>query len=155
MIFGKDDDAIKRFEANMPLPEIKARNFNQSKPLHLSKVAIVTTAALHPVGARGFELGDNDFHYETLPSHARDLSLGHYSVNFDRGGFAADINVVYPIDRLHEFAEDLTIGEVAGNHYSFAGNQSETVSDIRMDSGPDCAQKMLNEGVDIVLLTGT
>ena len=88
----------------MPLPDIKSRHFNQPKSLHLSKVAIVTTAALHREGSHGFELGDSDFHYEILPAHARDISLGHHSVNFDRGGFAADINVVYPIDRLHEFS---------------------------------------------------
>ena len=154
-IFGKDEDAIKRFGASMPLPEIQGGSFNQPKPLHLSKVAIVTTAALHPIGKQGFELGDGDSHYEILSSHARDFSLGHYSVNFDRGGFAADINVVYPIDRLHELAEERIIGEVAANHYSFAGNQSETVSEIRLDSGPNCAKQLLKEGVDIILLTGT
>ena len=116
-IFGKDEEAIKRFEASMPLPDIKSRHFNQPKSLHLSKVAIVTTAALHREGSHGFELGDSDFHYEILPAHARDISLGHHSVNFDRGGFAADINVVYPIDRLHEFSDDRVIGEVAENHY--------------------------------------
>ncbi len=154
-IFGKDEEAIKRFEDSMPLPDIKSRHFNQPKSLHLSKVAIVTTAALHREGSHGFELGNSDFHYEILPAHARDISLGHHSVNFDRGGFAADINVVYPIDRLNEFSEDLVIGEVAENHYSFAGNQSSTVSEIRLDSGPNCAQELLKEGVDVVLLTGT
>jgi len=81
--------------------------------------------------------------------------LGHHSANFDRGGFAADINVVYPIDRLHELADNGVIGSVAENHYAFAGNQSDTVSEIRLDSGPRCANEMLNEDVDVVLLTGT
>lgn len=139
----------------MPVPEFAETSFNVPKPLNLAKVAIVTTAALHREGGDGYALGDSDFHYETLPRHARDLSLGHHSVNFDRGGFAADINVVYPIDRLQELAENGTIGDVADNHYSFAGNQSETVSEIRLDSGPLCAKEMLNEGVDVVLLTGT
>ena len=76
------------------------------------------------------------------------------TVNFD-SGFAADINVVFPIDRLEELAEDAVIGDVADNHYAFAGNQSVTVSEIRLDSGPHCAREMLDEGVDVVLLTGT
>ena len=42
--------------------------------------------------------------------------LGHHSVNFDRGGFAADLNVVYPIDRLEEMAAGGVIGDVADNH---------------------------------------
>ncbi len=154
-VFGKDETAVRKFGAGMPVPEFGETSFNEPKPLNLAKVAIVTTAALHREGGDGFELGDSDFHFETLPSHARDLTLGHHSVNFDRGGFAADINVVYPIDRLQELSENAIIGEVAENHYAFAGNQSETVSEIRLDSGPLCAKEMLKEGVDVVLLTGT
>ena len=103
----------------------------------------------------GFKLGDSDYHYETFSRVARDLKLGHHSVNFDRGGFAADINVVYPIDRLEELLEEGVIGDVASNHYSFAGNQPATLSEIRLDSGPSCAREMIKEDVDIVLLTGT
>ena len=154
-IFGKDEAAIQKFAATMPVPEFRKGRFTKPGPLNFAKVAIVTTAALHREGADGFELGDSDYHYETLPRQARDLALGHHSVNFDRGGFAADINVVDPIDRLHEMAEDGIIGSVAENHYAFAGNQSETVSEIRLDSGPLCAEEMLSEGVDVVIPTGT
>ena len=154
-VFGKDEAAIKKFAASVPVPEFDETSFNKPKSLNQSKVAIVTTAALHREGGDGFELGDSDFHYEALPRDARDLTLGHHSVNFDRGGFAADINVVFPIDRLEELAGKSIIDDVAENHYAFAGNQSETVSEIRLDSGPLCAKEMLKEGVDVVLLTGT
>ncbi|MAV24520.1 MAG: hypothetical protein CMQ05_00175 [Gammaproteobacteria bacterium] len=154
-VFGKDEVTQAKFAASMALPEFESPSFTQPKSLGDAKVAIVTTAALHREGADGFELGDDDYHYETLPRDARDLAIGHHSVNFDRGGFAADINVVYPIDRLEEMAANGTIGAVAENHYTFAGNQSDTVSEIRLDSGPLCAKTMLDEGVDIVLLTGT
>jgi D-proline reductase (dithiol) PrdB len=139
----------------MPVPEFEETHFVTSKPLSQAKVAIVTTAGLHRENMPGFEIGDSDFHYETLARHIRDLQLGHHSVNFDRGGFAADFNVVYPIDRLEELAIAGVIGAVAENHYAFAGNQSATVSEIRLDSGPHCAGKMLAENVDVVLLTGT
>jgi D-proline reductase (dithiol) PrdB len=153
-VFGKDREAFGKFAAGMALPELDGCSFNTPKTLADAKVAIVTTAALHRAGG-GFELGDSDYHFETLPRDARDLKLGHHSVNFDRGGFAADINVVYPIDRLNELAQDGVIGGVARHHYSFAGNQSDGVTEIRLDSGPQCAQEMLNEQVDVVLLTGT
>ena len=153
-VFGKDRDAFDKFAGGMALPEFDRCSFNAPRTLANAKVAIVTTAALHREGG-GFELGDSDYHFETLPRDARDLKLGHHSVNFDRGGFAADINVVYPIDRLNELAEDGIIGAVAKHHYSFAGNQSDGVTEIRLDSGPQCAQELLNEQVDVVLLTGT
>tara|TARA_B100000700_G_scaffold314024_1_gene399996 strand:- start:358 stop:828 length:471 start_codon:yes stop_codon:yes gene_type:complete len=154
-VFGKDRGAVGKFAETMPVPTFSENRFNTSKPLNEAKVALVTTAALYREGGDGFELGDSDSHYEVLPREVRDLALGHASVNFDRGGFAADINVVYPIDRLREFAETGIIGKVAENHYSFAGNQSDTVSEIRFDSGPLCAKEMLKEEVDVVLLTGT
>jgi D-proline reductase (dithiol) PrdB len=68
---------------------------------------------------RALKLVIVDFHYETLARDSRDLKLGHHSVNFDRGGFAADLNVVYPIDRLEELAVEGVIGAVAENHYAF------------------------------------
>jgi D-proline reductase (dithiol) PrdB len=154
-IFGKDEVAMQKFSATLPLPEFDEDNFNRPKSLQFAKVAIVTTAALYRTGRDGFKLGDSDFHYETFSRLARDLKLGHHSVNFDRGGFAADINVVYPIDRLEELLEEGVIGDVADNHYSFAGNQPATLSEIRLDSGPSCAREMIKEDVDIVLLTGT
>jgi len=154
-VFGKDELAMRKFASSMPVPEFEETRFVEPKPLSHAKVAIVTTAALHRESAPGFQIGDSDFHYETLPRHVRDLKLGHHSVNFDRGGFAADLNVVYPIDRLQELAAAGVIGEVAENHYAFAGNQSATVSEIRLDSGPHCAKKMLEDNVDVVLLTGT
>lgn len=153
-VFGKDEVAIKKFAASVAVPEFNGCSFITPKPLHTLKVALVTTAGLYQDGG-GFEIGDSDFHFETLPKHARDLKLGHHSVNFDRGGFAADINVVFPIDRLQSMAESGVIGAVANNHYAFAGNQSATVSEIRLDSGPRCAQEMLKENVDVVILTST
>jgi len=65
-------------------------------------------------------------------------------VNFDRGGFAADINVVYPIDRPEEMAANSTIGALAENLDTFAGKQSDTVSKIRLNSGPLCAKAILD-----------
>jgi D-proline reductase (dithiol) PrdB len=88
-----------------------------------------------------------------IPDEARDLKLGHLSPNFDRSGFASDINVVYPVDRLHELVERGVIGSVASHHYAFAGNQPDTLSELRHDTGPQCARRMLDEGVDVVLLT--
>ena len=154
-VFGKDEVAMRKYASSMPLPEFSDTPFNETKPIDQCKVAIVTTAALHRMGTPGFEIGDSDFHYETLSRDVRDLMLGHHSVNFDRGGFAADLNVVYPIDRLEEMAAGGVIGDVADNHYAFAGNQSTTVSEIRLDSGPHCAKQMLAEEVDIVVITGT
>jgi D-proline reductase (dithiol) PrdB len=52
---------------------------------------------------------------------AKDLVMSHISTNFDRTGFQQDWNVVFPLDRLKELAEEGAIGSVAAYHYSFMG----------------------------------
>lgn len=146
------DVAMREVGNNLPVPEFETTPFAKpSKPLSESTVAIVTSAALHPQGQEGFGAADTGF--KTIDRADRDLVLGHWSPNFDRSGFQLDLNVVYPIDRLEELAADGVVGAVADVHFSFAGNQPDTVSEVRLDTGPDCAQKLLSAGVDVVVLT--
>ena len=82
------------------------------------------------------------------------MQLSHFSPNFDRSGFAADINVVYPVDRLEEMAAAGEIGSVADQHISFMGAQFDsTFSTMLLDSGPAAAKVLKDDGVDVVLLT--
>jgi len=61
--------------------------------------------------------------YRVIPGdiQARDLVMTHISTNFDRTGFQQDWNVVFPLDRLRELAQEGIIGTVAAFHYSFMG----------------------------------
>ena len=119
--------------------------------LEVARVAIVTTAGL--VGPEGgiWTLGQG---YIVHPGDRRDFRLAHASSNFDRSGFAADVNVVYPVDRLHEMAADGRIGSVAAQHISFMGAQPDHVLEtLRLDTGPAAAKVLRDDGVDVVLLT--
>jgi D-proline reductase (dithiol) PrdB len=147
------DAAMRAFGEQLPVPEFETTAFtNPEKPLEECTVAIVTSAALHRPDQEGFAAGD-DSGFREIDRADRDLVLGHWSPNFDRSGFQLDLNVVYPIDRLEELAADGAIGAVADTHYAFAGNQPDTVSEIRLDTGPACARKLLSAGVDVVVLT--
>ncbi|MFM8305138.1 MAG: glycine/sarcosine/betaine reductase selenoprotein B family protein [Actinomycetota bacterium] len=146
------DQPMRDFAANAPMPEMGETPFTPlTKALSECRVAIVTTAALHTPDAEGFT--PDDVSFRVLPADRRDLVLGHWSPNFDRSGFVADLDVVYPIDRLDELAADGTIGSVAAHHYSFAGNQEDTLAGIRLDTGPAVARRLRDEDVDVVLLT--
>ena len=74
------------------------------KPLADRRVALVTTAGLHRREDSAFALTDAS--YRVLPGElaASDLVMSHSSVNFDRSGFAEDVNLVFPIDRFRELA---------------------------------------------------
>ena len=152
-----NDQAMRDFAATLPVPEFEDPAFTKPPALREARVAIVTSAALSRSGGISQWQSEKwdfvDFHFETLPNDARDLELGHVSPNFDRAGFAADLNVVYPVDRLQELTHQGVIGGVANYHYSFAGNQTDGLSTLRLDTGPACAKKMVEDGVDVVLLT--
>ena len=95
-----------------------------------------------------------DGSFTVLPAEARDVQLSHFSPNFDRTGFAADLNTVYPIDRLHELTAGGEIGSVASRHLSFMGAQADaTFSSILLDTGPAAARVLREDDVDVVLLT--
>jgi D-proline reductase (dithiol) PrdB len=143
---------MRDYAAGTPVPDMGEVPWTPlAKPLRECCVAIVTTAALHVPGDDGF--APDDTTYRVLPADRRDLVLGHWSPNFDRSGFVADLNVVYPADRLEELAARGVIGSVASRHYAFAGNQEDTLTGIRLDGGPAVAKLLRDDGVDVVLLT--
>ena len=138
---------------DIPTPEFAATPVASASPLGQASVAIVTTAGLRATGdVRLWQPTDGWF--TVLPTAARDVQLSHFSPSFDRAGFAADINVVYPADRLESMADAEEIGSVAEQHISFMGAQVDaTFSTILLDSGPAAAQVLLDDNVDVVLLT--
>ncbi len=90
-------------------------------PLSKRRVAILTSAGLHRVGDPAF--ATFDLSYRVIPGTtlANQLTMTHSSIHFDRTGFREDVNVVFPIDRLHELASEGVIGSVADYHYSLMG----------------------------------
>lgn len=145
------DATIRAATAGLPAPDLVPAATKLSKPLSNCKVAIVTTAGFRPNG--DIKLwGDTSF--TVLPADARDIQLSHFSPNFDRSGLTQDINVAYPADRLDELAAAGVIGSVSSHHLSFMGAQSDaTFSTILQDTGPAAAQRLIDDGVDVVLLT--
>ena len=81
-----------------------------SKPLNEMRIALVTTAGLHYREAASFELADATFRPLDSSESADNLAMSHSSVNFDKTGFAEDVNVVFPLDRFRELVESGTVG---------------------------------------------
>ncbi len=121
------------------------------RPLRERRVALVTTAGLHRRDDAGFDLTDAS--YRVLPGELRaaDLVMSHSSVNFDRSGFAEDVNLVFPIDRFRELAEEGVIGGLASNHFSFMG--AGLLPEAYAAPARDLARILHREGVDTAFLT--
>lgn len=75
--------------------------------------------------------------------------MSHMSVNHDRSGWELDWNVVFPLDRLRELAEQGVIGSVSDFHYSFMGATDPRELE---DLTGQLASTMRKDGVDAALL---
>ena len=124
--------------------------FVMPPPLREATVVVVTTAALHAPGDAASAAGDQSF--RVLDGRRRDFRLGHSSADFDRSGVALDLNVAFPLDRLDEMAAAGEIERVADEHLSFLGAQDETMSTLRIDTGPAAARRLRAAGVTVVLV---
>ena len=144
------DQQIKAGAATVDCPSVDSPAFVTPKPLNQCRVAIVTSASMHHADDADFAPTDTGF--RALERHRRDIVVGHWSPNFDAVGVAADLNVVYPIDRLEELASAGTIGGVSDTHYAIAGNQFD-LSGLRLDGGPAVAKALVDGEVDVALLT--
>ena len=133
------------------LPRFDPPAFVPAPPLARSRVALVTTAGLHPRGDRVFDMASSEYRAIARETSARDLVMSHTSVNFDRSGFAVDVNVVFPIDRFRELEASGAIGSMADVHYSFMGAYLEPAD--YAPSARELATLLHGDGVDSVFLT--
>ena len=126
------------------------------KDLESSKVAIVTTSGVHHTSDTPFDMKDpdGDASYRTIKGSdsISDLTITHDY--YDHTDADRDINIVFPLQRLSEFANQGCIGAVANNHYGFMGHiTGANIEALMQETAPEIARKLVAEGVDLVLLT--
>ena len=119
------------------------------RPLAESRIAMITTAALHRRDEPPFRFADSG--YRVIPDDVdpNDLVQSHISVNFDRTHYQRDINVVLPFDRMHELEAAGEIGGVSPLHFSILG---ATEAFLLEPSAIEMAERMKEVGVDAALL---
>jgi D-proline reductase (dithiol) PrdB len=123
-----------------------------TKSLEDMTVALVTAAGVHLKSDKKFNLA-GDTTYREVPhiSQTKDMMVTHGG--YDNGDVNKDINCMLPVDRLTELVKEGFIKSAAINHYTFmggGGNQEVFTN----ETGPEIAQKLKEEEVDAVVLTG-
>ena len=133
------------------------------KDLSQCKMALVSTAGLHlrndkpfvhdPYNTNFGAQHGGDQSYRVIPSSASsaDILQSHVSIGFDHTAFYKDMNIAFPIERARELVEMGIIGSVSENYYSFMGGLGNLRRVIE-DTGPEVAQRLKDEGVDLVFL---
>ena len=116
----------RRHLLDLPCPAYDHTPFMISVTPSQARVAVISTAGLHLRSDRPFAIGESG--YRVIPRNVdpADLLMSHVSTNFDRTGFQMDLNMVIPLDRLEELANQGVIDSVAEFHYSFMGATDPT-----------------------------
>ncbi len=123
----------------------------QTEPLAQMRIALITTAGLHFRDAPAFDFLDSEYRPIPGEANANDLIMSHSSANFDRSGFAEDVNLVFPIDRFRELEQQGRIGSLASIHYSFMG--AGLLPEAYEESAEQVAGMLKKDQVDAVFLT--
>jgi D-proline reductase (dithiol) PrdB len=123
----------------------------RTRPVSQMRFAIVTTAGLHYRDDPAFELADATFRPIDNREDPDNLVMSHSSVNFDKTGFAEDVNIVFPLGRFRELVETGEVGSLADVHYSFMGAGLPPSAYER--SASQVAELLKQDKVDAVFLT--
>jgi hypothetical protein len=142
-------------------PPFKYTVFNNTpiiplnKPLHESKLALLTTGGLHlktdtPFNTK-FKAGDCS--YRIIPENVKhtDIMVTHESYNHKF--INADLNCVFPINRMREYVKKGTIKSLSEEHYSFMGHIY--VTGPLLENSKEVGKRLKKLGVDIAFLTPT
>jgi D-proline reductase (dithiol) PrdB len=127
-----------------------------SKNLSRARVALVTTTGVYVDGQEPFDvdaaLGDST--WRAIPSDVDVSRLRIAHTHYPHARAEEDINVILPVQRLCELAEEGAIGSVASSHYGF-GFDLHVKELIDKDRGTAhaVARALREDGVDAVLLT--
>lgn len=126
-----------------------------AKPLNQCRVALITSSGLIRKSDQPFDLsnphGDPSFRVIPSDTDPAELTLSIISANWDRSGFAMDVNVVFPMDRIRELAAEGVIGEPAPDYYAFMGSIFD-IDPVIEESAPQVGRLLKNAGIDVALL---
>lgn len=121
------------------------------KELKEMRIALATAAGVHLKSDKRFNLA-GDTSYREIPDTAASDELMVSHGGYDNADVNKDVNCMFPIDRLHELVKEGFIKGAAPVHFGFmgGGGDQDAFHDV---TGPEIAQKLVDENVDGVVLT--
>jgi D-proline reductase (dithiol) PrdB len=129
-----------------------------TKPLSACTIALVTSAAVARTDDQPFDQegerrdpwwGDPSFRVIPIGTTEPDVRLYHLHIDPRFG--EADLDVVLPMRRLTELADERMIAKAAARHYSIMGYILEPTTLVE-ETAPAIAERMRQDGVDAVAL---
>ena len=145
IIIGKVAESIViNIDTPPPIAEVK-------KELKDSKVAFITTAGVHLKKDTPFNTkGDHTSRMIPKDVNFEDLTISHD--HYDTREALKDINCVFPLEILRDFAEEEIISSLAPRNFGLMGYIPE-VDLLIEETAPKIADSLVEDGVDIALFS--
>jgi len=121
------------------------------KSLAEMRVALVTGTGVHLKSEARFNLVC-DSTYRVIPGDTNTVDLTVSHGGYDNSDVLADINSMFPLDRLRELAEEGMIAGTAPRHVGFMGGSGDLKA-LAGQTGPAIAEMLKNDGVDAAIFT--
>jgi D-proline reductase (dithiol) PrdB len=119
--------------------------------LETAEICLVSTAAVRHRDDRPFDPG-GDVTWREISGDAEAKDLRYDDTHYDHACVDADLNCVFPIDRVRELAAERRIGGLTGRHFSLG--YSQALRELREKTIPTLVREIDRERPGAVLLTG-
>jgi D-proline reductase (dithiol) PrdB len=125
------------------------------KPLKDCSLALLTTGGIHLKTDTPFDTKypGGDCSYRMIPGGVKHKDIMVTHEFYDHKFINADINCVFPIDRMREYVSEGKIGRLSEEHYSFMGHIY--VTGPLIENAGKVGNRLKGLGVDIAFLTPT
>lgn len=122
------------------------------KPLSECRLAFVSTSGTQPRGSMPFDTVHpvGDYSFRRVPSASRVEELEIHQLKYPTASANRDLNVIFPIERLRELADEGVIGGLTENFYTFIGYNMDPER-LERTLAEDIATAIAEEGADIAL----
>jgi D-proline reductase (dithiol) PrdB len=123
-----------------------------TKPLNECTVSVLTSGGVSQCSMPAFDPNArNDHRLDSIPADTASNDFQVHDSYYDHKDADSDINCIFPLDRLRELAELGEIGQVAPRLWSGFMGRIYNRTKISEESGPQFADALQADNVDILL----
>lgn len=122
------------------------------KPLSACRVSLLTSGGVSHCSMPGFDPdARNDHRLDTVSQDADSCDFEINDSYYNHSDADADLNCIFPIDRLRELADKGEIGSVAPRFWSGFMGRIYNRSKVIEESAPAFVEKLKGDAVDILV----
>lgn len=124
-----------------------------AKDLADSRLAVLSTAGLYVAGEQApfrAEHIEGDWSHRELPADVAFDRLRIAHTHYPHDHAEADLNCVFPLERLREAVADGTVGALNARHFSISGYCTR-LDRVVEETAPPIVEALRRDGVDAVL----